>query len=162
LICEQEFLKENISNAGIKLRDVIHQVFVHVTWILPVDFSEGELAVVIKLKVPANRIKQHHILGMIINTLGQAIESLEHRIFSWLQKAVKAAQNDEGQDDLAVLGLLKIATKNFSNRPSERSLGFVLWHWSLLVVLPDGASLRLLFYPRINFRLFEIAMRCQP
>jgi hypothetical protein len=49
---------------------------------------------------------------------------VQHRGFGLFEDAVETPQHHEGQDDLAVLGLLEVAAQEFGDGPDEGAEGF--------------------------------------
>ncbi len=105
-----------------ELGDVVDQVLVELAGVLPLQRGEGEARQVVDLDVAAGGAEQDHVARRIVHPVaGRVFAAFEDGVLGLLQDAVEAAQHDERQDDLAILGLLEVAAQDFRDGPDERT-----------------------------------------
>jgi hypothetical protein len=91
--------------------------------VLPLQLRERERTVVVDPHAFARSQRQHHVAGLVIDAAGQTRMGLQYGILGRFQDAVEAAQYDEGEDYLAVFGLLEVAAQNFCDGPDKGGEG---------------------------------------
>ena len=87
--------------------------------ILCLDRRERKLAGVVNPDATADGAEQHHVAGLIVNAFWQGGVGLQKCVLAWLKNAVETAHYHEGQDHLAVFGLLEVASQRLGDLPDE-------------------------------------------
>ena len=113
LFGEEKLVEEDVTDIAGKLGDVVDQVVVQLAGVLRLQAFEREGAEVVDLDVVAGGGEQDHLPGRVIHGVGQPLGRFEDVPFGRLQEAIETAQHDERQNDLAIFGLLEIATQDF-------------------------------------------------
>lgn len=81
--------------------------------VLTTQAVEGETRKIIDLHVAANRAKQDHVARCVVHAIRQGFDSGEDRIFRCFENTVQTPHDNEGQNDLAIFGLLEITAQDF-------------------------------------------------
>lgn len=112
--------------------------------ILPLERRECEPRQVVEANVLAKDAGEHGVARVVVHIFRERGRHFEHGGFGLFEDAVETAQDNEGKDNLAILGLLEIAAKKLGDGPDEtaQALDVVLAHYPSLPFSRSGCVVK--------------------